>query len=147
MKITSVGSSGGEAVFTYTKSADGWSQEQAIRLPDYNSFGYSVAFSRDNTLAVGAPLYYSDASDCGALLIYTKPGGVWSQETAIIMPSYVCRYSQFGYSLAFSENGTLAVGASGYSGNVQPMLSQRVPGNSTIQQSFLYYTMATSAIV
>ena len=49
----------------------------------------------------------------GAVLIYSRVQGIWSLQDTI-NPSYSYRYRQFGFSLAFSKDGILYVGANGY---------------------------------
>lgn len=52
-------------------------------------------------------------SQTGAVLVYSQIAGVWLLQDIIIpdLPTY----SYFGRGLAFSKDGVLAVGASGYS--------------------------------
>ncbi|OGA88285.1 MAG: hypothetical protein A2Z90_23135 [Burkholderiales bacterium GWA2_64_37] len=89
-----------------------------------DSFGYSVALSGDgNTLAVGAISEGSNAtgingdqannsaSSAGAVYVFTRSGGTWSQQ-AYIKASNTGAGDQFGQSVALSGDGnTLAVGA------------------------------------
>lgn len=105
----------------------------AARVPSYikasnvgegDRFGFSLALSSDgNTLAVGAisedsaatgidgNLADDSAAEAGAIYIFTRSGGGWSQG-AYIKPSNTGADDQFGFSLALSSNGnTLAVGA------------------------------------
>ncbi len=87
-------------------------------------FGYPVALSADgNTLAVSA--FYEDsnatgiggnqnnddASDSGAVYVFVRAGGAWSQQ-AYVKASNTGNNDYFGYTLALSDDGdTLAVGA------------------------------------
>lgn len=88
-------------------------------------FGASVALSGDGmTMAVGAiwedslstgidgdPSGLSAATEAGAVYVFSKTGGVWSQQ-AYVKASNTGSDDQFGFSLALSDDGnTLAVGA------------------------------------
>jgi trimeric autotransporter adhesin len=89
-----------------------------------DSFGCSVALSADgNTLAVGACNEASTAqgvggnqadnfaSRAGAVYVFTRTAGQWSQQ-AYVKASNTQRGDEFGTAVALSENGnTLAVGA------------------------------------
>jgi hypothetical protein len=89
-----------------------------------DSFGYSVALSADgDTLAVGAVGESSPAVGvggnqadnffvaAGAVYVFKRVGGLWSQE-AYIKASNTNSGDNFGYSVALSADGdTLAVGA------------------------------------
>ncbi len=80
-------------------------------------FGTSVSLSGDgNTLAVGAVGEDSLSSDSGAVYIFRRNGGTWSQQ-AFIKASNASETmflpSRFGESVSLSTDGnTLAVGAS-----------------------------------
>jgi hypothetical protein len=70
-----------------------------------DEFGYSVALSGD-TLVVGA---YKEDSSAGAAYVFTRSGGVWSQQ-AYLKASNAEAGDEFGLSVAISGD-TLAVGA------------------------------------
>jgi len=111
------------AVYVFTRNGTTWSQQAYIKASNTgkeDNFGWSVALSGD-TLAVGAPFeesnatgvdgnqYDNSASGAGAVYIFARSGGDWSQQ-AYIKASNTNAGDQFGYSLALS-NDTLAVGA------------------------------------
>ena len=118
---------GSGAVYVYTRAINGlWSQQAKLKGSNTASgdqFGFSVALSADgNTLAVGA--YGEDsvdgtqqtdnsASAAGAVYIFNRSGGTWTQQ-AYIKASNIGSGDQFGFSAALAADGnTLAVGANG----------------------------------
>lgn len=106
------GASGGSYVFIRTDGV--WAQQGSklvgtggVTTSNYQ--GWSVALTADgNALAVGA---YGDNSGQGAVWIFTRTAGVWSQQGSKLAASGgVGR--QLGSSVSFSGNGnTLAAGA------------------------------------
>ena len=79
--------------------------------------GHAIAISADgNTAVVGAP---SDNGVIGAAWIYTRSGGVWTQQgPKLVGTGYVGSSSQ-GWSVSISANGnTVAVGGYGDNGTV-----------------------------
>jgi uncharacterized protein (TIGR03437 family) len=71
--------------------------------------GRSVALSADgNTAAIGAPL---DNSGLGAVWVYTRSGGVWTQQGSKLVGSGATPTACQGYSVSLSADGnTLAWG-------------------------------------
>ncbi|MCW5649685.1 MAG: integrin [Ramlibacter sp.] len=121
------------AVYVFVRSDGTWSQQAYIKASNTEAtehfsdrFGSSVALSGDgNTLAAGAPIEASNATGVngdqadnsagasGAAYIFTRIGGVWSQQ-AYVKASNTGAGDYFGASLALSDDGnTLAVGAPG----------------------------------
>jgi len=116
------------AVYVFTRSPGGvWTQQayiKALNTGDGDFFGEALALSSDgNTLAVGARREDSaatgidgDGADdtaplAGAAYVFTRSGGVWSQQ-AYIKASNTDAGDAFGISVALSSDGnTLAVGA------------------------------------
>ena len=115
------------AVYVFTRSGTDnttWTQQAYIKASNTGSndeFGDSIALSGD-TLAVGATGEdngtgtYGNQSDntlsrSGAVYIFTRSAGTWSQEQ-YLKASNPGENDRFGGSLALS-GGTLAVGASG----------------------------------
>ena len=111
------------AVYVFTRTAGVWSQQAYLKASNTDlgdRFGKSLALSGD-TLAVGAPLEDSSATgvggnqddggaaDSGAVYVFTRTGGTWSQQ-AYLKASNTDAGDNFGTSVALSE-GTLAVGA------------------------------------
>ena len=117
-------SSGSGAVYVFTRTNKTWTQQAYIKATNTDArdgFGKAVALS-GNTLAVGARDESSyqpgvngngqndnSAASSGAVYVFTRTGGEWTQE-AFIKSSNPEATDGFGYSLALSEN-TLAVGA------------------------------------
>ena len=122
------------SVYLFEKSGGSWSQtlkisdndgganELDISLSRLDSFGTSVAFSADGTLlAVGAS---GDSSYKGAVYLFEKSNGVWSQTLKIFdkdgtagageLDITLSRFYNFGTGTTLSADGTLlAVGATG----------------------------------
>jgi hypothetical protein len=124
------------AVYVFTRGGAAWTQQAYVKASNAGSgdhFGNAVALSADgNTLAVAAYWESSSATgvngnqddnsipQAGAVYIFTRSGGTWTQQ-AYIKASNTGRRGegelpgegdQFGFSLALSGDGnTLAVGA------------------------------------
>ena len=118
------------AIYIYVRVGDAWVQQAymkpaVIDLDD--QFGVAFALSANgDTLAVGMPSEDSAstsisttqqadnaAPDSGAVLVFTRSAGVWSQDSYIKCSN--CEGGdQFGWSVALSADGnTLAAGAYG----------------------------------
>ena len=126
--------SGKGAVYLFEKRNGTWSQilkisdnsggtgELDISLAANNLFGGDVSFSADGTvLAVGA---YGDSAFKGAVYLFEKSGGTWSQTLKIFdkattagtgeLDVSLTQYNYFGDGVALSADGTLlAAGLSG----------------------------------
>jgi hypothetical protein len=115
------------AVYVYTRGGGTWSQQAYVKASNTGAgdfFGVSVALSADgSTLAVGAFIEASNATglngnqadnsagNSGAVYVYTRSGGTWSQQ-AYVKASNTGAGDSFGVSVALSADGsTLAVGA------------------------------------
>ncbi len=125
-----VNSSATGAVYVFSRIGGAWSQQAYVKASNTGTedeFGYSVSLSEDgNTLAVGArfedgsstgvngPQIDSTAtSGSGAVYVFSRTNGVWSQQ-AYIKASNTGGADRFGTSVSLSANGnTLAVGAWG----------------------------------
>ena len=69
-------------------------------------FGWSVAITPDATTAlVGAP---NEGPNRGAVYVYTRSGTTWSQQAKLV-PNPRVFDGLFGYSVAISHNGNLAL--------------------------------------
>jgi hypothetical protein len=127
------------AVYVFTRAGTTWTQQAYIKASntgtagvgdvpgDGDQFGFSLALSDDgNTLAVGATSEDSNAngingnqaddsaSSAGAVYVFARTGGTWSQQAYIKSdsPPMATGGDQFGYSVALNGDGnTLAVGA------------------------------------
>lgn len=111
------------AAYVFVKQGGTWIQEAYLKASNTQGsdlFGQAVAISGD-TIAIGA--FWEDsnatgingnqannsATDAGAVYIFARSGGVWSQQ-AYLKASNTGAGDQFGFSVALSGN-TLVVGA------------------------------------
>jgi lipocalin len=101
----------GGAVWIYTRSGGAWSQ-QGSKLVGTGAVGtagqgISVALSADgNTAIVGGP---QDASYIGAAWVYTRSGGVWSQQGRKLAAINAGTAAGQGWSVALSADGNTAI--------------------------------------
>jgi hypothetical protein len=109
---------GAGAAWVYTRSGGVWSQLGAKLVgtgavnPAYQ--GISVAVSADgNTAVVGGP---GDNGSAGAAWVYTRSGGVWSQQGAKLVGTGAVGPAQHGVSVSVSADGNTAV-VGGYADN------------------------------
>jgi hypothetical protein len=120
---------GAGAVYVFVLSNGVWTQQAYLKASatDINDqFGKEVAISGD-TIVVGAPYedsnatgingnHYNDmAQDAGAVYVFTRTAGVWSQQ-AYLKASNTDAGDYFGASLNISGE-TLVVGAPGEASN------------------------------
>jgi uncharacterized repeat protein (TIGR02543 family) len=116
---TQVGANGYQgAAYVFTRSGVIWSQQ--ARIIDTNgttgdTFGSAVALSSDgNTALIGIPGkfrerdFFGNFDSIGAVYIYTRSGTIWSQE-ALIRPNDGIGGDRFGWSVAVSSNGGVAL--------------------------------------
>ena len=110
------GSSAGSA-YIFTRSGGVWTQQQKLLSSDIQGsdyFGFSVSISGDgNTAIVGAYLEDTGALNAGAAYIFTRSGGVWSQQQKI-QASDKQADDRFGYSVSISGDGNTAIVGSRY---------------------------------
>jgi hypothetical protein len=117
------------AVFVFGKTNGKWAQQAYVKStpiqPD-DQFGLRLALSRDgDILAAGSPLQPGggrgidpdptdfSAGESGAVFVFTRASGQWSQHAYIKAPN-ADEYDEFGGALGLSADGkTLAVGARG----------------------------------
>jgi hypothetical protein len=121
--------SGAGAVYVFTRSGGSWMQEAYVKASNtkaLNVFGGSVALSGDgNTLAIGADQESSAATGingnqndtsafvAGAVYVFTRTGGVWSQQAYVKAPNTGAS-DRLGNTVALSADGrTLAAAAIG----------------------------------
>ncbi len=128
---------GAGAVYVFTNAGGSWSQQAYIKASNpglTDNFGYAVELSADgDTMAVsayfeasGATGVGADQSDdsipqAGAVYVFTRSGGVWSQQAYIKASNTghvpedeneIGDGDQFGFAIALSDDGdTLVVGA------------------------------------
>jgi hypothetical protein len=108
------------AAWVFTRSGGVWSpqgSQQGPKLVANDAVGqavqgYSVALSGDgNTAIVGG---FSDNSQTGAAWVYTRNGGVWTQQGDKLVGTGAVGAAQQGNSVALSADGNTAiVGGSG----------------------------------
>lgn len=146
------------AVYVFTRSGGTWSQQAYIKASNTeidDFFGVSVALSNDgDTLAVGANGEDSSAAgvggdqgdnaaaDSGAVYLFTRSGGAWSQQ-GYLKASNAGAGDQFGLAIALSGDGsTLAVGANGEDSNATGVGGDE--GNDLARESGAVYVFARS---
>ncbi len=145
------GASASGAVYVFSRTGGEWSQQAYIKASNTESgdrFGFSLALSGD-TLAVGAYLEDSNgtgvnsntesdnsASSSGAVYVFTRTGGVWSQQ-AYIKASNTGSGDRFGRPVALSGD-TLAVGAHREDGNGTGANSNADGDNSATDSGAVY---------
>lgn len=117
MIVGSYDHSGVGAAYFYTNEGGSpiWQEQQKVFASNAGSvddFGYSVSISNDgNTAVVGAPDEDTGGSNRGSAYIFTKNGGVWSEQQKI-QGIGLTNGANFGYSTAISSDGnTIIVGA------------------------------------
>ncbi|MCW5896196.1 MAG: T9SS type A sorting domain-containing protein [Bacteroidetes bacterium] len=108
------------AAWVYTRSGGVWTQ-QGAKLVGTGAVGNaqqgtSVSISWDgNTAIVGG---YGDNSNAGAMWVYIRSSGVWSQEGLKLVGTGAVGSPRQGYSVSLSLDGNTAiVGGFGDSGN------------------------------
>jgi hypothetical protein len=101
---------GAGAAWVFTRSGEAWSQ-QGQKLTGGGAsgegeFGYSVALSEDgDTALIGGP---EDDTATGAVWVFTRSGGVWSQQGQKLTGGEEGN-SQFGVYVAVSADGNTAL--------------------------------------
>lgn len=101
------------AAWVFTRNVGIWTQESDKLIGSDRSGGsgqgQTIALSADgNTLAVGGPF---DTTSGGAVWIYIRTDGNWTQQGSKLRPSDNEGDSRFGFGLSLSADGnTLAVG-------------------------------------
>lgn len=95
----------------YPVTIDPVAQQAFLKASDTYAgdiFGYAVAIS-GNTVVVGAPYEDGNATDSGAVYVYTRTGTTWAFQARLKAPSPAVN-NEFGYAVAISGD-TLVVGA------------------------------------
>jgi hypothetical protein len=109
------------AAWVYTRSGGVWTQ-QGGRLVgigamngQYGAYqGYSVALSADgNTAILGG---FGDNGNAGAAWVFTRSGGVWTQQGRKLVGTGAIGGAEQGYSVALSADGNTAL-VGGYGDN------------------------------
>ncbi len=108
------------ATWVFTRSSGVWSQEAGPIIgtgaTGAAQQGRSVTLSSDgNTLAVGG--YFND-SNKGAVWVFTRSGGVWSQEAGPIVGTGAVGNAKQGNSVSLSTNGNTLVSGGPYDDSI-----------------------------
>jgi sRNA-binding regulator protein Hfq len=108
------------AAWVFTRSGGVWTQQQKVVgccTIGPSAQGTSVAVSDDgNTAIVGGP---NDNSSTGAVWVFTRSGGVWTQEGAKLVGTGNVSQHEQGQSVALSGDGNAAiVGGRGDNGSI-----------------------------
>lgn len=108
------GASNGGAVYVFVRTKGAWSHQQTLTADDAaagDHLGASVAL-RGDVLVAGAPdENNASGTDAGAVYVFTRVAGAWSQAQKLFTASVPAR-AYFGHALALSAD-TLVVGAPG----------------------------------
>lgn len=108
------------AVYVFVRTLDSWTQQAFVKasnasIDDY--FGTTVALNAaGDMLAVGAPTQGSAGIGPGAVYVYKRWLGAWS-EKAILKASNGESGDGFGSALALSDTGIIVAGAAGEESN------------------------------
>jgi hypothetical protein len=101
------------SVYLFSGSGTNWTEIKKITASDAAAtdyFGYSLAFSNNGLLAIGALLGDVTGNDNkGSVYLFSGSGTNWTQQTKL-NASDAATDDNFGSSVAFSNNGLLAVG-------------------------------------
>jgi hypothetical protein len=106
-----IGGWGAEGVWVFTRSGSVWTQ-QGKKLIGAGAVGnarqgMSVALSSDgNTALVGG---WSDNSKTGAVWVFTRSGGVWTQQGKKLVGTDAVGSARQGMSVALSADGNTAI--------------------------------------
>ncbi len=99
------------AVWVFTRSGGAWTQ-QGTKLVGTGAAGvafqgYSVSLASDgNTAIVGG---YADNSGAGAAWVFTRSGGVWTQQGAKLVGTGAVGAAHQGVSVSLSADGNTAI--------------------------------------
>lgn len=111
------GSSSGSA-YVFTRSGGTWVQQQKLTPADGEAgdrFGFSVSIDND-TVVIGAVTDDDNGSDSGSAYVFTRSGGVWTQQqklTPMLGTGFFPQaFDQFGVSVSVSGDLVL-IGANG----------------------------------
>ena len=152
--------SGTGAAWVFTRSGGVWTQ-QGSKLVGTGAVGnagqgISVALSADgNTAIVGGS---GDNSDTGAAWVYTRSGGVWTQQGSKLVGTGAVGSAEQGRSVALSADGNTAIvggpGDNSYtgaawvftrSGGVWTQQGSKLVGTGAVGNADQGYSVALSA--
>ena len=147
------------AAWVFTRSGGVWSQ-QGPKLVGTGAVGNAgqgaVAISADgNTAIVGGP---NDNSSTGAAWVFTRTGGVWSQQASKLVGNGAVGAARQGTSVALSADGNSGIVGGPYdnsyagaawvytrSGGVWPQQGSKLVGNGAVGTAQQGTSVATSA--
>jgi FG-GAP-like repeat/FG-GAP repeat len=102
--------SGGGAAWVFSRTGGVWTQQAKLNANDESGtgqFGGSVALSADgNTAVVGGPF---DNSSVGAVWVFTRSGGVWTQQGSKLVGTGAVGNANQGTSAALSADGNTVI--------------------------------------
>jgi hypothetical protein len=99
------------AAYVFTRSGNVWSEQQRLNASDgawEDQFGISVAVDGD-TVVIGADLDDDNGSDSGSAYVFTRSGGVWTEQQKLTASDGATDY-EFGLSVAVSGD-SVVIGA------------------------------------
>jgi hypothetical protein len=98
------------SAWVFTDTGSGWSPEATLTDSEVSRlahFGRSVALSGDGVTAlIGGP---SDSGYVGAAWVFTRSGGVWSQQPGKLTGAGESGEARFGKAVALSRDGETAL--------------------------------------
>lgn len=110
------------SIWIYVRNTSGqWAQQgnklRGSGIGYYAWFGASVAISADgNTIVAGGTGYNNDG---GAIWVFVRNGGVWSQQGPALVVDSIAPEANFGASVSISADGNTIVAGSCYDGEYQ----------------------------
>lgn len=145
------------AAYVFVRSGNTWSQQAYLKASNagfLDYFGTSVAISGD-TIVIGAPGEDSNAKgvggdqnndlseDSGAVYVFTRTGGVWTQQ-AYIKASNTDAFTSFGQSVAISRD-TLIAGAP-YESSAGTGVNGSQGGNGALASGAAYVFVRSASV-
>ncbi|MGZ8246272.1 hypothetical protein [Methylomagnum sp.] len=102
------------AAYAFVRNAAGWNEQQRLQPADTlpgGNLGAAVALSADGRTALagatGAACSASGSGACGAAYAFASNGATWDLQQTLV--SLDLGLDQFGYSVALSANGAMAL--------------------------------------
>jgi FG-GAP repeat/PKD domain/Chaperone of endosialidase len=98
------------STYIFTRSAGVWTQRQKIQASDAGAddlFGLSVSMNGDMLVVSAAFDNNGSGVDAGSIYIFTKTGGVWTQQQKLTA-SDAAAGDEFGFSLSLSGDTVMA---------------------------------------
>jgi hypothetical protein len=102
---------GSGAAYVFIRTAGGWTEQAELLASDGgfgDTFGDGVALDGDTAL-IGAPLDDDNGQDTGAAYVFTRTGGVWSEQAKLLASDGVAD-EWFGREVAL-DGDTALIGA------------------------------------